>query len=38
VYVAIYPTADPDALLVVTPTGGRLQTDHVVLTTVRVLP
>jgi hypothetical protein len=38
VYVAVYPTADPDALLVVTPTGGRLQTDHVVLTTVRVLP
>jgi 4-amino-4-deoxy-L-arabinose transferase-like glycosyltransferase len=38
VYVAVYPTADPDALLVVTPTGGRLQTDHVVLTTIRVLP
>jgi len=38
VYVAVYPTGEPDALLVVTPTGGRLQTDHVVLTTVRVLP
>jgi hypothetical protein len=38
VYVAVYPTADPDALLIVTPTGGRLQTDHVVLTTVRALP
>ncbi len=38
VYIAVYPSDDPDALLVVTPTGGRLQTDHVVLTTVRVLP
>jgi hypothetical protein len=38
VYVAVYPSGDSDALLVVTPTGGRLQTDHVVLTTVRVLP
>lgn len=38
VYVAAYPADDPDALLVVTPPGGRLQTDHVVLTTIRVLP
>ncbi len=38
VYVAVYPSDDPETLLVVTPPGGRLQTDHVVLTTVRVLP
>jgi 4-amino-4-deoxy-L-arabinose transferase-like glycosyltransferase len=38
VYVAVYPSDDPDALLVVTPSGGRLQTDHAVLTTIRVLP
>jgi hypothetical protein len=38
VYIAVYPSDDPQALLVVTPPGGRLQTDHVVLTTVRVLP
>jgi hypothetical protein len=38
VYVTVYPSEDPYALLVVTPTGGRLQTDHVVLTTIRVLP
>jgi 4-amino-4-deoxy-L-arabinose transferase-like glycosyltransferase len=38
VYVAVYPSDDPDSLLVVTPSGGRLQTDHVVLTTIRVLP
>jgi 4-amino-4-deoxy-L-arabinose transferase-like glycosyltransferase len=38
VYVAVYPSGEPQALLVVTPSGGRLQTDHVVLTTVRVLP
>jgi hypothetical protein len=36
VYVAVYPSSDPEALLVVTPSGGRLQTDHVVLTTIRV--
>jgi len=38
VYVAVYPSGDPESLLVVTPSGGRLQTDHVVLTTIRVLP
>jgi 4-amino-4-deoxy-L-arabinose transferase-like glycosyltransferase len=38
VYVAVYPSGDPEALLVVTPPGGRLQTDHIVLTTIRVLP
>jgi hypothetical protein len=38
VYVAVYPSGAPGARLVVTPAGGRLQTDHVVLTTVRVLP
>jgi hypothetical protein len=38
VYVAVYPSDDPEALLVVTPPDGRLQTDHVVLTTIRVLP
>jgi hypothetical protein len=38
VYVAVYPSDDPEALLVVTPPGGRLQTDHAVLTTIRVLP
>jgi hypothetical protein len=38
VYVAVYPPDDPGALLVVTPPGGRLQTDHIVLTTVHVLP
>ncbi len=38
VYIAVYPSDDPGALLVVTPSGGRLQTDHVVLTTVCVLP
>jgi hypothetical protein len=38
VYVAVYPSDDPEALLVVTPPGGRLQSDHVVLTTIRVLP
>jgi len=38
VYVAVYPSDDPESLLVVTPSGGRLQTDHVVLTTIRVLP
>ena len=38
VYIAVYPSGDPGARLAVTPTGGRLQTDHVVLTTVRVLP
>jgi hypothetical protein len=38
VYIAVYPSEDPHALLVVTPSGGRLQTDHVVLTTIRVLP
>jgi hypothetical protein len=38
VYVAVYPSEDPHALLVVTPSGGRLQTDHVVLTTIHVLP
>jgi 4-amino-4-deoxy-L-arabinose transferase-like glycosyltransferase len=38
VYVAVYPSDDPDSLLVVTPSGGRLQTDHVTLTQVRVLP
>jgi 4-amino-4-deoxy-L-arabinose transferase-like glycosyltransferase len=37
VYVTVYPSEDPDASLVVTPLGGRLQTDHVVLTTIRVL-
>jgi hypothetical protein len=38
VYVAVYPSGNPGALLVVTPPGGLLQTDHVVLTTVNVLP
>lgn len=38
VYVAVYPSENPDALLAVTPPGGRLQTDHIVLTTIRVLP
>jgi 4-amino-4-deoxy-L-arabinose transferase-like glycosyltransferase len=38
VYLAVYPTSDTENLLVVTPSGGRLQTDHVVLTTIRVLP
>ncbi|MGD9101750.1 MAG: glycosyltransferase family 39 protein, partial [Anaerolineae bacterium] len=38
VYVAVYPSGNPDALLVVTPPGGLLQTDHVVLTTISVLP
>ena len=38
VYIAVYPSDDPGTLLVVTPSSGRLQTDHVVLTTVRVLP
>jgi hypothetical protein len=38
VYIAIYPSNDPESLLVVTPPGGRLQTDHIVLTTVCVLP
>jgi 4-amino-4-deoxy-L-arabinose transferase-like glycosyltransferase len=38
VYVTAYPADDPQELLVVTPPGGRLQTNHVVLTTVRVLP
>jgi hypothetical protein len=38
VYIAVYPADNPEALLVVTPPGGRLQTDHVVLTTIRVLP
>ena len=38
VYVAVYPSDDPADLLVVTPPGGRLQTDHVVLTTMSVLP
>jgi hypothetical protein len=38
VYVAVYPWDDPGALLVVTPPGGVLQTDHVELTSVRVLP
>jgi 4-amino-4-deoxy-L-arabinose transferase-like glycosyltransferase len=38
VYIAVYPSDNPDALLVVTPPGGRLQTDHVVLTKISVLP
>ncbi len=38
VHLAVYPSDDPEARLVVTPPGGRLQTNHVVLTTVRVLP
>ena len=38
VYVTVYPSDDPEELLVVTPPGGRMQTDHVVLTTIRVLP
>jgi hypothetical protein len=38
VYIAVYPSSAPEALLVVTPPGGRLQTDHIVLTKVRVLP
>lgn len=38
VYVVVYPSSDPDSLLVVTPPGGRLQTDHIVLTTIRILP
>jgi 4-amino-4-deoxy-L-arabinose transferase-like glycosyltransferase len=37
VYIAVYPSTAPEALLVVTPPGGRLQTDHIVLTTIRVL-
>jgi 4-amino-4-deoxy-L-arabinose transferase-like glycosyltransferase len=38
VYIVVYPSSDPEALLVVTPSGGRLQTDHVVLTSIRVMP
>ena len=38
VYVVVYPSSDPESLLVVTPPGGRLQTDHIVLTTIRILP
>ncbi len=38
VYVVVYPSNDPESLLVITPPGGRLQTDHIVLTTIRILP
>jgi hypothetical protein len=38
VYIAVYPAGRPESRLVVTPPAGRLQTDHVVLTQIKVLP